>query len=120
MRVRQTFKADDRIRKRTEYQRIYDRGHKISSRSFTLFLLENDLRRPRLGITVTRRAGGAVQRTRAKRMLREWFRKLKQDLPPVDLVINAREGLHRMTPAALSRELETRLRGLVRPGGGRS
>lgn len=117
MRSRQVFKPADRIRKRSEYQRVYDRGRKISSRNFTLFLLENDLRRPRLGITATRRAGGAVQRNRAKRLLREWFRKVRHILPAVDLVVNVREGFHRLTPEDLSREIETKIR-RSRPGGG--
>ena len=117
MRSRQVFKAADRIRKRREYQRVYDQGRKISSRNFTLFLLENDLRRPRLGITATRRVGGAVQRNRAKRLLRDWFRKVRQDLPAVDLVVNVKEGIHRLTLEGLSREMETKIR-RSGPGGG--
>ncbi len=112
MSLRQAFKPADRIRRRSEYQRVYDRGRKVSSRNFTLFLLENDLRRPRLGITATRRAGGAVQRNRAKRLLREWFRKARRDLPAVDLVVNVKGGLHRLAAEDLSREIETRIRQL--------
>jgi ribonuclease P protein component len=113
VRSRRVFTAADRIRKRSEYQRVYDRGRKVSSRNFTLFLLENDFNRPRLGITVTRRIGGAVQRNRAKRLLREWFRKVREDLPPVDLVINAKGGIHRQSLDTLSRELDGRIRGLA-------
>jgi ribonuclease P protein component len=112
---RQSFTAADRIRKRSEYQRIYDQGRKISSRSFTLFLLENDLDRPRLGITVTRRIGGAVQRNRVKRLCREWFRKVRVELPPVDIVINAKGGIHRQSLESLSRELDGRVRRFAEP-----
>ena len=112
---RQGFTAADRIRKRSEYQRIYDQGRKISSRSFTLFLLENDLDRPRLGITVTRRIGGSVQRNRVKRLCREWFRKARVELPPVDIVINAKGGIHRQTLESLSRELDGRVRRFAEP-----
>jgi ribonuclease P protein component len=115
LRSRRTFTASDRIRKRSEYQRVYERGRKISSRSFILFLLENDLRRPRLGITATRRIGNAVQRNRAKRLLREWFRARRRELPAVDLVVNVRKGIDRLTLAALSREMEQRIRRLA-PG----
>lgn len=114
MRGPQAFTAADRIRKRKEYQQVYQRGRKISSRSFTLFLLENDLQRPRLGITATRKVGGAVQRNRAKRLLREWFRRSRRQLPAVDLVVNLRSGIHRLSLDALSRELEERIR-RVRP-----
>jgi ribonuclease P protein component len=114
---RQIFTAADRIRKRREYQRVYDRGRKISSRNFTLFLLDNDLGRPRLGITATRRSGGAVQRNRAKRLLREWFRRIRRDLPPVDLVVNVREGACRLTLEGLCREMDAKIR--RSPAGGR-
>ena len=110
MRWPQHFTPADRIRKRREYQQVYDRGRKISSRSFTLFLLENDLRRPRLGITATRRVGGAVQRNRAKRLLREWFRRAKRELPPVDLVVSVRSGIHLLSLEALSREMDGKMR----------
>jgi ribonuclease P protein component len=95
----------DRIRKRSEYQRVYDHGRKIFSKSFVLFYLENGLARPRLGITASRRAGGAVQRNRAKRLLREWFRLGRRELPPVDLVVNVREGMHALALEGLTLEL---------------
>jgi len=102
---RRCFTLADRVRKRSEYQRIYANGQKISSKNLVLFYLENGLERPRMGMTVTRRTGGAVQRNRIKRLLREWFRQSRPELPALDLVINAREGIHRMTLEALSREL---------------
>jgi ribonuclease P protein component len=46
----------------------------------------NELDHPRLGLTVSRRVGGAVTRNRWKRALREAFRLAQRDLPPCDLV----------------------------------
>jgi ribonuclease P protein component len=114
---RWTFKDPDRIRKRSEYQRVYDQGRKIFSKSFTLFYLENTLGRPRLGITATRRAGGAVQRNRAKRVLREWFRLGREGLPSLDLVFNVRAGLGLLEREALSLELTQAIRRLSQHGG---
>ena len=107
-----SFSQADRIRKRSEYQHVYQNGRKVASRSFTLFHLENALGRPRLGITATRRMGPAVQRNRAKRLLREWFRGAKAELPPGDFVVNAREGMQRMSVEQLARELKMALRRL--------
>jgi ribonuclease P protein component len=113
---RGSFTLADRIRKRSEYQRVYAKGQKISSKSLVLFCLENGLERPRLGMTVTRRTGGAVQRNRTKRLLREWFRVNRGDLPDLDFVVNAREGIHRMSQEALARELKDVLRRLAARG----
>lgn len=107
----QRFRPQDRIRKRSEYQVIYDRGKRIPSGAFVLFVMRNVHGRPRLGITVTRRLGGAVQRNRAKRLIREIFRRHKSELMDVDIVVNGRAGL----PAAAYERLETEFLSRLRP-----
>lgn len=110
------FRPQDRIRKRSEYQVVYDRGRRIPSGSFVLFVLRNGVGRPRLGITVTRRIGGAVQRNRAKRLLREIFRRHKSELTDVDIVVNGRSGLPKAVFTRLEAELMTRLRPFMKNG----
>ena len=111
MTVDQRFRPQDRIRKRSEYKAIYDRARKIPSRSFVLFVTQNDLGRPRLGITVTRQVGGAVSRNRAKRLVREIFRHHKSELQDVDIVVNGRKAL----PVAEYRSLEAEFLRCLRP-----
>ena len=108
------FRPQDRIRKRSEYQVIYDRGQRIPSGSFVLFVLRNASGRPRLGITATRRIGGAVRRNRAKRLVREIFRRHRGELEDVDIVVNARAALPGAEYRRLEAELMSRLRPFVR------
>jgi len=108
------FRPQDRIRKRSEYQVIYDRGQRIPSGSFVLFVLRNALGRPRLGITATRRIGGAVQRNRAKRLVREIFRRHRSELEDVDIVVNGRAGLPGAEYKRLEAEIMSRLRPFLR------
>ena len=71
------FRPEERIRRRADYVAVYDRGRKIGGRLMTVFFLENGQERPRLGIAATRKYGSAVQRNRAKRLVREVFRRHK-------------------------------------------
>jgi len=71
------FRPAERIRRRTEFQQVYERGTRVHSRYCTLFLLPNERPVGRLGIAATRKLGGAVERNRAKRLIREIFRRNK-------------------------------------------
>ena len=71
------FRPIERIRRRAEYQQIYERGVRTHGRYLTLFTLSNALPVGRLGIAATRKFGGAVERNRAKRLIREVFRRNK-------------------------------------------
>ena len=56
---------------------MYERGTRAHSRFCTLFILPNERTVARLGIAATRKLGGAVVRNRAKRLIREVFRRNK-------------------------------------------
>lgn len=69
---------------------------------FALFARPNGLPHSRLGITTTRRLGKAVQRNRARRLVREAYRTHRGALPPgFDLIFVVRRGLLRRSPAEL-------------------
>ena len=67
--------CDERIRRRADFQQLYKHGIRVHGRYTTLFILPNKLDVARLGITATRKIGGAVRRNRAKRLIREVFRR---------------------------------------------
>lgn len=87
------FPQEERLRKRREFLAAYERGAKIPTAYFVLYILENNLPHPRLGITVSRKIGPSVVRNRIKRQLREIFRKNKRTIsPPCDVVVNAKRS----------------------------
>jgi ribonuclease P protein component len=89
------FTSKDRVRKRSEYQRIQSSRFRVITSSF-IFLLERTAQaeRPRVGITASRRVGNAVQRNRAKRLVREAFRVLRSLWPKeASIVVIVRAGV---------------------------
>jgi ribonuclease P protein component len=82
----------ERVRRRPEYEAIYEQGRRLSGRLMTVFVQPNELGRARLGIAATRKLGSAVIRNRAKRLVREVFRRNK---PPggLDIVVIPRREL---------------------------
>jgi ribonuclease P protein component len=87
----------------------------VSSSSFIWFALPNEIGHPRLGITVTRKVGGAVVRNRVKRVVRELFRRNRVLIEqPVDLVVHARPSIVGRGTAELEREFVDCARRLFR------
>jgi len=104
-----------RLTARRQFVEVYEKGRRASCPSFTLFGLPNGLACSRLGLTVSRKVGGAVVRNRAKRVLREVFRLRRiGPSPSIDLVVNARRAMLDRTPAQIEREFERGLNDLAR------
>jgi ribonuclease P protein component len=82
----------ERVRHRPEYEAIYQNGARLSSRLMTVFVFANGRSFARLGIAATRKLGGAVQRNRTKRLVREVFRRNKP-LAGVDVVVIPRREM---------------------------
>lgn len=73
----QGLPAVERIRRRVDFERVYNDGIRVNGRFMTIFRLPTGLPRTRLGIAATRKLGSAVERNRAKRLARELFRRNK-------------------------------------------
>jgi ribonuclease P protein component len=77
-----------------DFRRVYDRRRSASDKWLIVYACENGLPHRRLGLSVSRKVGGAVERNRVKRVLRERFAELAPALPAdTDYVVIARPGI---------------------------
>lgn len=108
----------ERIRRRADFQQVYANGSRIHGRLTTLFALATPRAQGRLGIAATKRLGGAVQRNRAKRLIREVFRRNKI-APGFDVVVVPKRELLDASLTAIESEyrdiVERSLRRAARP-----
>lgn len=85
--------SDERIRRRPEFERVYNEGARVSGRFLMLFVLATGRSTPRFGVAATRKLGNAVERNRAKRLARELFRRHKIAIGYDIVVVPRREML---------------------------
>ena len=101
---RLTLPARLRLRRKKDFDAAYARGRRLGDGYFGMTATVNDAGAPRLGLAVAVRvAGGAVDRNRIRRVIKESFRLHQEELPAVDLVVSARAKA-RAAPGALLRE----------------
>jgi ribonuclease P protein component len=100
------------LRASSEFQRVYRAGKRYEGSLMTAFVLANNLAENRLGVTASRKAlGNAVERNRAKRLLKETFRQRKELMQELlqnyDWVINAKRKLPSLKVSAALAEFES-------------
>ena len=110
-----------RLSRSAEFERVYRQGRSKGNRYLVLYAFprEEDDEGPRLGLSVGRRVGGAVDRTRVKRVLREAFWEEARRLPAgSDYVVVARPEALGLTEREGTPGIRTALAELVEALGG--
>jgi len=92
---RRTNPRSGRLLKHSDFERVYKEGRRHFSTHMTVFYLgRGEGEGLRVGFTVSRALGGAVDRNRMKRRLRESVRLTRPEIEPsADVVINPKKSL---------------------------
>ena len=111
------FGPERRIRKRPEFQSLQAQGQRAVSPHFVFIIAPAPATDalPRLGITVTKRVGNAVRRSRIKRIVRAAFQRENGLVPQgYDLVVIARKDDPELCPADVVAQFRNSAKKLLR------
>lgn len=100
------FRARHRIKLRCRFQQLQGSRQRRHSEHLLVLIGASPTAESRLGVTVSRRVGSAVQRNRVKRLLREVFRRHRLVFPPAtDVVVVAKRGADQLSLVEMSQQM---------------
>jgi ribonuclease P protein component len=104
---RRPFPRDMKLLRHNDFQLVYKRGRRHFTANMTVFYLRRgDTQGARFGFTLPKFLGGAVERNRIKRRLREVVRLHARIVTPVDIVINPKKAALKVRFAELEKDIE--------------
>lgn len=88
------YRPAQRLRRRKDFEQVYRARRRFETRWFVIHYRASEHDHDRLGLSVSRRVGGAVRRSRVKRVLRELFRSNPDERGPwLDMIVAPKAGI---------------------------
>jgi ribonuclease P protein component len=107
----ESLPRSERLSGRQEWQAVFDSGTRLSGRYAILWWRRHDRIGRKAGFSAGKRAGPPVVRNRARRLLREAYRRMKQNVPDdCHLVLVARSATAEAGYQEVARELQRLLK----------
>ena len=101
------MKYSESLKKNKDFQLVYKKGTSFANRYLVMYVLENQLNKNRVGISVSKQVGNSVVRRHLARLIRESYRlneerfKCGYDIVIVVRVNGKEEGFHSIESALM-------------------
>ncbi|MGI6733496.1 MAG: ribonuclease P protein component [Anaerovoracaceae bacterium] len=99
------------LRNKKDFSALYDKGKSVGERCLVLIYRKNGLSYNRRAFLASKKVGRSVQRNRARRLLRESFRSIENQLEPgYDLLFIARNTIVNLKYADVKKSMEAAIK----------
>ena len=97
-----------RLKKNLHFKNVYKRGQSIADKYIVIYYVKNNLDVTRVGFTASKKVGNSVKRNRARRLMKESFRKLSYSYCKngYDIVVIARVAIKDATLKDVEKSME--------------
>lgn len=86
------------LKKNYQFRIVYKKGKSLANRNLVMYIYKNNLNINRIGISVSKKVGNSVVRSRVTRLIRESYRLSEQKLlSGYDIVVIARNSMNGAT-----------------------
>ncbi len=99
--------------KKGEFAKIFKKGKRYYSKYFTVFYFKDSSHSlPKVGVIAGLKVGNAVERNRAKRILRHTLKEKIADFPPYSIIVSAKSNILDLQHDELRREIDIALKAI--------
>jgi ribonuclease P protein component len=82
------FGKEKKLKSNEQFKSVLSKGRRFDDELLVIYTAKNDCGHVRLGVSVNKALGGAVVRSRLKRLIREAFRQSQSEIPAgIDYVV---------------------------------
>ncbi len=101
----------DILRRKDDFNTIYRKGKSLGDRYVVLFYRKNDLSYNRTAFLASKKVGNSVERNRARRLMKENYRSLRDSIRPgYDIIFIARNTINGMKAYDVGRSMKCALK----------
>jgi ribonuclease P protein component len=86
------MKKENRLLKNNDFKTVLDNKKSVANKEYIIYIKENDLNKPRIGISVSSKIGNSVVRHKVKRQISEMIKEIIKLDENLDIVIITRKN----------------------------
>ena len=99
------------LRRKSDFDLAYNKGKSFGERYLILFIRKNSLSHNRIAFLASKKVGNSVKRNRARRLMKESFREIKENLAEgYDIIFVARKTINDLKCHDVKKSLESAVR----------